>query len=96
MMKSVILTGILLLLFISKGSGLRNQFRQFMNGLKKMNHLIPGSTFKPMVSIDWQQTGDSEDGMKYAHDEVTCMFFILIQFLLLWINLYFILMALFF
>ena len=27
-----------------------------------------------MVSIDWQQmpNTDSEDGMTYAHDEVTC------------------------
>jgi hypothetical protein len=27
-----------------------------------------------MVSIDWQQNPnvDSEDGMNYAHDEVTC------------------------
>lgn len=25
-----------------------------------------------MISIDWEQSPDSEDGMRYAHDEITC------------------------
>jgi hypothetical protein len=26
------------------------------------------------VSVGWQQSAESEDGMKYAHDEITCKF----------------------
>ena len=48
----------------------RRGFQSIIKNIKSTFRNIK-SVQKNMVSLDWQQTPDSEDGMKYAHDEVT-------------------------
>lgn len=70
--------GLFLVICINRGDSLHYHVRSLIKGLKSS---IRGS--RKMVSIDWQQTADSEDGIKYAHDEVTCKDHFLIRLLVL-------------
>ena len=67
-MKVAPCTLILMLVLLSSSQvlGLRFNF----NVAKIVNKL--GQKTRGMVSTDWQQSAEHEDGIKYAHDEVTC------------------------
>lgn len=64
MMGLVVIFIVVMVDFPRKADG----FKFFTNWRHQVN--------QKMVSIDWQQNLDSEDGMKYHHDEVTCTSFL--------------------
>ena len=57
----------LVLLSSSQVLGFRFNFNVAKIAINKL-----GQKTRGMVSTDWQQSAEHEDGIKYAHDEVTC------------------------